>query len=260
MAQREERYLDEHGNPIGRDTVEKDFNERKSIRALSTREGRGDRDIPEEADNDPSYAYAEERVRERASREASNDASYARGDRENIRNIREGVSRSQSQIKTPRASSVPKPGVGTFGRFAGISAAWTAYTLQLFFGVISLLGIGGQAMANELVNGNFIGRAINAVTKMVGIDLTTLIPFDYIGFGFWALSAMVALCTFIAFLLLFTFTHASVLSSAGMTLITALTFALSILPISNLFPWIPLWVMAVNFNSIAVYTKQLFRG
>lgn len=259
MASPQDTYLDSEGNPLGRHTVQDDFATRDSIPA-QVYDGNQRRIRPrrlkarQQEDTVPG---------ETLSYEEGGSSYSGRGfEGEHLREalkVKEELTRRREQNIRIRGRA-PKIGVGSFGRFMGIGAAWTAYSLQFFFGVISLIGIGGQAMANELVNGSFIGRAINSVTKLVGIDLATLIPFDYFGFGFWGLATMVALCSFFAFLLLFAFTHAHVFSTTGMTLITALTFACSILPVSNLFPWIPLWVMAVNARSLAHSLSPLFRG
>jgi hypothetical protein len=96
------------------------------------------------------------------------------------------------------------------------------------------------------VNTTTTGKVVSTVVGWIGIDFQKLFPAEYLAMGFWALATTISVCTFIGFMLWFYLTGIHMFRTASSTLLAALVFASSILPVSNLFPSILLWVIYVN--------------
>lgn len=249
-----EQFIDDSGNLIGRKTVQSDF-DKDSLSGKAT-------DFTKKRES----AANDERYRE----EAANQAQYAVAEavEEELQNqaqskIIELQNRKQAQStfqKERFGSKKALRGVSAGARWAGLGLAVTVYFWQLACALISLIGIATQATITYTLNETMVGSVINKVASFVGFDLASLFPADMFGMAFWALSSMIALCTMVGFFLWFVLTDTPVIDTPLMFLATALTLALSILPISNLFPWIPLWVLLVNIRGTALYAKDLFRG
>ncbi len=169
---------------------------------------------------------------------------------------RMNVARRQMILKhqvSVSSGSIAKKARGAFGfaRWTGIGIAGIAYAVQFAFGLISLLLVVGHTFVAESLVGKIIG---------IFVDVNSVFPLESAGWAFWALASLVAICTFVGFLLWFYLTGAHTTDTTVMTLVTALTFALSILPVTNLFPAIPIWFIFVNARSTAEWLKVLKPG
>jgi hypothetical protein len=140
-------------------------------------------------------------------------------------------------------------GVVGLARWTGLGIAGLACFWQCVFGLLSLAAIGIFSTIQSLVEGNIVGRTINRVARFFGTDLATLFPVDTLSIAFWAIATIIAVCTFIAFLIWFYVTGTKVFDTSLTALFTAITFALSILPGSNILPWILLWVFIIDLRS-----------
>lgn len=162
----------------------------------------------------------------------------------------------QAQLKKKVTTKIAQRSLGSI---MGVTGAWTAYSLQFLLATLSLVFIGAKGIFESVVEGSTI---LKLGTKFIGLffDIQSFAPLEMMMMAFWGLSAVVAIGTFIAFLIWFTLTGVRVFGTTYQTLLAALVFALSILPIFNLFPWIPLWVMFVNMSSMFTTSKELFRG
>jgi hypothetical protein len=174
---------------------------------------------------------------------------------------RRAVMRRQMMLKERHATSVASKvkGIGGFARWGGLAVAITAWFWQFVCAGISLVGIGLWATISEMVNGNFVGRAINWGLGLFGTSIESLIPTDTFALAFWALATLIALCTFVGFCIWFYLTGAHVFDTPLIALMTTHTYALSIMPVSNLFPWIPLWVVVINARSTLELASGMLR-
>ena len=166
----------------------------------------------------------------------------------------------QASLKARGGMSGARGGISGMSRAMGLGAAWTAYTLQALFGLISLIFFGAQGVFASFTENVVVKTVVTVVTKVIGLfaDIQNFAPLQDLAFLFWGLSAMIALITFFAFLLLFTFTARDEIGGTPLALLaTALTFACSILPVANLFPWIVLWVIYVNAMAMYRFAKNV---
>ncbi len=186
--------------------------------------------------------------------EAANEAQYvleqiAIEEAQNI--TRRAIARKQAILNNTRVKGGASKlrAVGGLSRWVGLGIACTAYAWQFACAAISLVGIGAWGVIDELANGNILGRMANWAMGLFGTSIQSLFPAEYIALGFWALATLIALCTFFAFLLWFFLTGVHVFDTPITAIITALTFACCIMPVANLFPWVPLWVIYMNLRA-----------
>jgi hypothetical protein len=232
--------------------VDADFVEKQSLSAKAT-------DF-----NKDRAAANEARMREEAANEAVFEIARAEmAQAQEQAMVRQAIARKQAVLKKEHARGLAGKarGAAGFARWAGLGIAVSAWFIQFVLGGISLAFIGMWATIDELINGNFLGRAVNWVTGLFNVDLANVLPVDSFAIGFWALASIVALCTFFGFLIWFWLTDTHVFGGPLTALVTALTFALSIMPVSNLFPWIPLWIIFMNVSSMkALITRSSVMG
>lgn len=192
--------------------------------------------------------------------------SEAEYQEERAMRLAQSYSEVQARIKAKQASlqsqgkGVARGGVGGMARTMGLGIAWTSYTLQFLFGLCSLIFLGANATITAMTEGGIVGAVLSVVKKVLNffVDLESFAPLQDLTFLFWGLSAVVALITFFGFLLWFTFTAREEIGGTPLALLaTALTFACSILPVSNLFPWIVLWVLYVNLMATYRFAKNV---
>lgn len=168
----------------------------------------------------------------------------------------------QAQLRGSTGSLTARGTLGKFGNTTLIGATFVAYGIQFLFGLVSLSFIGMTAFFETLTSNKFIGTIVNVVKKVASffVDLQNFALIENLGLAFWALSALVACISFFACLILFSFTEREVVYGPWyMLLITSVVFACSILPVTNLFPWIPLWVILINFLGIIHLAKGAAR-
>lgn len=247
MPDPQKRYQDEEGNWVDPNTVQGGF----SQKSLSSKAFDPDR---KRAANDEIYnAVAWEKANAAMEEERQNSQiSYL-----------QQRARAEEILQKNRATKAAKKGVrgvSSLARWSGIGIAFTAWTWQLILAAISLIGIGIWGSLDYILNENFIGKAVNTVAKWVGFDFQKLFPAEYLALGFWALATLVGLFTFIGFMLWFYLTGVRMFRSTASTLLAALVFASFMLPVSNLFPGILLWVIYVNAMETASMLTSLKKG
>lgn len=166
----------------------------------------------------------------------------------------------QASLKSQKGIGGMAGGAKGMSRAMGLGAAWTAYTLQALFGLISLIFFGAQGVFESVTENVVVKAVVTAVTKVISLfaDIQNFAPLQDLALLFWGLSALIAIITFFAFLIMFTFTAREEIGGTPLALLaTALTFACSILPVSNLFPWIVLWVIYVNAMAMYRFAKNV---
>ncbi len=233
------RYQDDEGNWVDPNTVQGEFSEiGLSAKAFNPNKKRG--------------GATHEELNERVESEA---LYMAEMEAEQIHILQERSLTQQALLKERAALKQAKlgavRGISTFARWTGIGIAVTAYFWQFLAASASLIGMGIWGSREYIVNETVVGKTVSTVAGWVGLDFQKLFPAEYIAFGFWGLATLIALFTFIAFMLWFYLTGVRVFRSTISTLLTSLCFALSILPVSNLFPWIALWIVYINLMETA---------
>jgi hypothetical protein len=196
-------------------------------------------------------------------KEAANEARYEEirmiAEAEAEEGARRALLRRQKTIETQsraKGALTKAKGAAGLARWGGLAVAGTAWVWQFLCAAVSLVFLGMWGSIDALLESNFLGKSVKWVAGLFNVDLATAIPVDTFAMVFWALATLIALCTFIGFLLFFTFTGVRVFNSTISLFLASLVFALSIMPVSNLFPWIPLWVVYINVTS----TAQLLGG
>jgi hypothetical protein len=217
---------------------EREFVEKESVqaRAYAKRGRRGQEDA-----NDFSESSLAEDIGESARHEA-------------VEQIREAVTQTaikRMAIKGTAATKLKK--LSGFARWGGLGVVWTAYLWQLLFGVFSLIGFSLHAYTLYLKEDTLVGKVVGFVVGFF-VDIEMYLPGVYLGIGFWGLSMLIAFGVFIGFLIWFYLTGIEVFHSVISTTVTMVAFSLSIIPIVNLFPWLPLWVMYMNTSSLFTST------
>ncbi len=112
---------------------------------------------------------------------------------------------------------------------------------QFVFALLSLIGFLMQAAVLTWKSESFIGKVVGFF-----IDFDKFFPGQYIGYGFWGIALFVGLGGFIAFMLFFSLTGVKMVNSILSYFILALCIAATILPFSNLFPSLLIWVLYLN--------------
>ena len=195
--------------------------------------------------------------------QAANEAQYYEYQQavseEDLDTAQRIVAQRQVALKKKQAarSASSARGVAGFTRWIGVGIAGASYMWQFAAAALSLVGIGMWGVVDTLINGNFFGRMLSKAAGWFNIDLQGLFPVEYLAMGFWALAAVIALCTFFGFLIWFYVTGVKVFDTPVTALVTALTFACSILPVANLFPWVLLWVIYMNVRTTAASIKGM---
>ncbi len=124
-----------------------------------------------------------------------------------------------------------------------ISILILGYLLQLLFALIALLGFGfhgGLVYAKEQT---ILGKAIG-----IFWDFEKTLPFERVGLAFWGLGVLLTFAFFIVYLFLFRIFGIDPFRTALAFFLCAALLALNLFPITNLFPWLLLWVCYVLFS------------
>ncbi len=164
----------------------------------------------------------------------------------------------QKSIKAS-ASLATKGVMSRFGTTMSISASIVSYQLQFLFALLALVFLGASAVVSSVYDVAVIGTVLKAVTKLISVfvDLEKYAPLLSFAFIFWGLSAIVAFCTYFAHCLLFSQLEREIaFGSAPMMGCAALTFALALVPILNILPWIQMWVVLITVRSSYRIVKE----
>jgi hypothetical protein len=157
------------------------------------------------------------------------------------------------------ASLTTKGVVSRFGTTMSISASVVSYQLQFLFALLALVFLGASAAVSSIYDVAVIGTILKAVTKVISVfvDLEKYAPLLSFAFIFWGLSAIVAFSTYFAHCLLFSQLEREVaFGSAPMMGCAALTFALALVPILNILPWVQMWVVLITIRSSYRIVKE----
>jgi len=155
----------------------------------------------------------------------------------------------QKVVESSRNAKGALPGkmrkLSSFRNWTGIGVIFTIYLWQLVFALISLVGFGAQALVSDFVNDSWFGKFVSFF-----IDIEKYFPGEYLGWGLWGAATFLAIGTFLGYLIYYQLIGISVFRSTVSTLITFTCFSLSLLPVSNLFPWLLIWVVYINITSL----------
>jgi hypothetical protein len=161
-----------------------------------------------------------------------------------------------------KATKLPLRAMSRLSAWAGIGVAVTAYSIQLALSTISIFSLSIDYMLEQywfLKPASWLMNIVSSgITWFFNIDAT--FSAREVFMITWGLAASVALCTFIGFLLWYFLTGVQVFRSVYSILITAICFGLAIMPFTNLFPWIVLWVVYVNITSLFNTVKDITRS
>jgi hypothetical protein len=119
---------------------------------------------------------------------------------------------------------------------AGVVCFW-----QGIFAILSLVGFGMHAYILQIRNETLAGRFVGFF-----FDFQNYFPGEFVGMTFWAISALIGGGAFLGYIIFFYVLGVRVMATVVGTLLMALCFALTILPIINIFPWLLLWVLYLN--------------
>lgn len=111
---------------------------------------------------------------------------------------------------------------------------------QFVFGAIAAVGFAMHALVAGWQEGSTLGKIVGFF-----VDVQKYFPGQYIGYGFWALALIVGLCGFIGFMIFFYLLQIDLMRTTLTTFVLAVCLALTILPFTNIFPWLLFWVWYV---------------
>ncbi len=155
--------------------------------------------------------------------------------------------RSQIGIRNGIAAQLERKGALLSKKLTGSTRWWlvgilsTLYMWQLLFALLSLVGFGLDGLIKE----SFFGKAIG-----IFINVEKLFPAVYLGYGAWGICTILSISTFLFVSLWYQLNRVSIFSDLATTAITLLCLSLSFLPISNLFPFLLIWVIYMNTKSL----------
>lgn len=144
-----------------------------------------------------------------------------------------------------------------FGRWAGLGVLWLAYTVTLPLALASAMMYGVSAAYEEYIGSDSIaGEAVSTIQDWInagsnflfGIDI--LPSADDMAFIFWGLTTIISISMFLIFWAWFRIQGIRPFGTMMSFFVSSLCLALSILPFTNIFPWIICWFLYVNINSL----------
>ena len=130
----------------------------------------------------------------------------------------------------------------------GLGVAFVVFTWQFLFALISLFGFAVQAMYDSLLEGT-IGTILSYTIGFI-FDIKDWIPGEFLGMVFWGLSTILSIGVFVIFWFWYKLNGIDPFKTTSGFLITTICFSLSIFPVTNLFPWLVLWIIYINVSSI----------
>ncbi len=134
---------------------------------------------------------------------------------------------------------------GTFSKWMGLGVAGTSYLWQLVFGLISLFIF---VMHGEIVN--FQNNTVLGKVVSWFFDFQKIFSTEQIGLVVWGIAVLIVLVTFLGFYLWYQLLGIRPFGTVMSTFVTILALSLSLLPVTNLFPWLVLWVIYMNASSL----------
>jgi hypothetical protein len=225
--------------------VTRDFETKKSLGAKATnfgreRESANDAEYLQKSVDDALYAEELKAIALEEVQEATRRSIFRR----------QRVIQKQQQLKGALTKARGAVGMARLGTLTGAGIAWF---FQMLAGAASLVAFGGQGSVDYFLKETLVGKIFNATIGYF-IDLHSVIPFDSLAIAFWGIATLIAVGTFIVYLLFFFFTApltgVKPFDSSMDYLMAAVTFAFCILPVANLLPAVIFWVVYVNLSSI----------
>ena len=188
----------------------------------------------------------EARARERAEEEAWNRAEQI----QNQQSILRGQLQNANSLKGT-ASKLKK--LSSFRSWMLIGVVINVYIWQFIFALMSLVGFGAHALVLDFAQHNFVGKLIS-----FAINLEKISPGQYLGWAMWGAAALLTVGTFIAYLMYYYAIGIKVFDTTMSTFLTFMCFIMAFLPVTNLFPWLIMWIVYINTRSItSLFTSTL---
>ncbi len=192
--------------------------------------------------------------KQKSSRRSDNDGAdadesefapqeYARNENTNLG----GQGMRQKNKGSPNRSLIPKRfrRITPFAKWVGIAVVVKSYIWQCLFGLLSLMSLVTHAMIEDFQNNNKLGIAISWF-----VDFSNFFPGFEVGFVFWGISIAIVIVTFLGFYLWFKALGLAPFGTVMSMFLSILFLALSLLPVTNLFPWLVLWFLYINSSSL----------
>ncbi len=251
-----EAYAADARPEIARKTVGGHFERKESVTARaynSDGAANDERYLNDEAANDEQYSPAHPGRRRGGSTvpESIEQAERAAALSESLRGRMQGGRARMGAA--PRAVA----GLKAAKAFAGWNVLWivgVAYLWQLLFAVISLIGFTIHGYILDVQSNSWWGRLTS-----VFVDFSKIIPGEMLGYAFYGINFILVMGLFICLVLWYYLGNGiSVLSSTMSALITFACLALSIMPVTNLFPWLLLWVIYMELLKTKLAVTSLF--
>jgi hypothetical protein len=126
-----------------------------------------------------------------------------------------------------------------------LTVAGTICFWQFVFGALSLVGFAMHAYFLHIKKDTWWGKILGFFA-----DYENWFPGEQLGMGFWAVSIIIGVGGFIAFAIYFYMIGIKMFNTVTSTLIMAVCFALTVLPVSNIFPWLFVWVFYLSTTSL----------
>lgn len=136
-----------------------------------------------------------------------------------------------------------------FARWMGLGIVFTVYIWQLIFALISLFFFVIQAGIISLQKDTTLGSIIDRF-----IDVQKYFPGELVGMIFWALASILSVAVFFGYYIWFKISGVHPFSTLLGFLVSVLCIVLSLIPITNLFPWTIIWI--VYFAFFSLFTKS----
>ncbi len=151
--------------------------------------------------------------------------------------VRRNLKRSLTKKMKP-AGVVTK----TAFRFT-ISIILFAYVIQLVCALGSLVGFGLHGVVLHVRHETWYGKLLG---KM--FDFQDWLFFEPLGYALWIVVVVMTLVLFICYMFVFYLFEIDPLATTMTTFVTAVCLALNIFPVTNLFPWLVIWVCYILFS------------
>lgn len=227
-----------------RHTVQSDFEREKSIQAQVYGQERADR---EQAAYDERYAE-QEQLMQMAAAVAEEQAITVAESR--ITGVAE--QKLGKELSVVKGAKAARKSVIIYE----LTIVGIAYLIQLAFAIISLAGFGLKALVVSTVKSTIVGQLANKFVKLFGGDISNWVPGESIGWVAWGLVAILTLCLFVGYLIWFFMNGINVLMKSHFSfLITTVLFALNFLPVTNLGPWLVIWVVYIEMDDLVEMVK-----
>ncbi len=123
---------------------------------------------------------------------------------------------------------------------------------QFVFALLSLMGYGMHAMVLAFKQDNWVGQMLSTVW-----DFEKYFPGEMIGAGFWGVATLVGVGGFIGFMLFFHLLGITLMRSTISTLVLMICLSLTFLPVSNIIPWLVIWVWNVIRTETSIFGMAL---